>query len=255
MIIIRMVIKSHKMFDIHSHIIPRIDDGARDEADALSLLRLAQQDGTTHIVATPHIHSGRFENDQNTIFAGLSTLKKIIKEHSLTINVAASCELRLDIVHMAKLMSGEIPTLGTVNGYKIVLLEFPHSHIPPGAENFVKWLFNNGYKPIIAHPERNRDLLKSPSLLNPYLRLGCLTQVTAGSITGEFGNTVKSYALSLLAQDKVDVIASDAHNISRRPPVLSKAYALVTKEFGVEKADTLFKITPQKLTQTLFDEG
>ncbi|MEM5550503.1 CpsB/CapC family capsule biosynthesis tyrosine phosphatase [Pseudoalteromonas neustonica] len=255
MIITRMEIRRHSMFDIHSHIIPGIDDGARDEAEALSLLRLAQQDGTTHIVATPHIHCGRFENDHDTIHAGLNTLKRIIKDHSLTINVAASCELRLDIEHMPKLMRGEIPCLGIVDGLKVILLEFPHSHIPPGSENFVKWLFNKGYKPLIAHPERNRELLKSPSLLTPYLRLGCLTQVTAGSVTGEFGNKVKSFALSLLAQDKVDVIASDAHNISRRPPVLSDAYAVITKEYGLEKADMLFKTTPQKLTQTIFDES
>ena len=224
MTIILMERKNHNMIDIHSHIIPGIDDGARDEAETLSLLRMAQDDGTTHIVATPHINIGRFDNDQVCIMNGLALLKRIINENNLTIQVA-------------------------------ILLEFPHSHIPPGSDNFIKWLFNNGYRPIIAHPERNRDLLRSPSLLAPFIRLGCLTQVTAGSITGKFGPEVKTFAFELLKQNKVTVVASDAHNIKRRPPILSEAYNFVAHEFGEDKAIKLFKLNPQAITQTLFNEN
>lgn len=255
MTIILMEKKNHNMIDIHSHIIPGIDDGARDEAETLSLLRMAQDDGTTHIVATPHINIGRFDNDQACIMDGLALLKKIINENNLTIQVAAACELRIDVELMAKLKSGLIPALGVLKGLKTILLELPHSHIPPGSDNFIKWLFNNGYRPIIAHPERNRDLLRSPSLLDPFLRLGCLTQVTAGSITGNFGPDVKAFSFELLKQNKVTVVASDAHNIKRRPPILSEAYNFVTHEFGEDKAIKLFKHNPQALTQTLFNEN
>ncbi|MGP9671382.1 tyrosine-protein phosphatase [Pseudoalteromonas sp. AOP31-A2-14] len=202
------------MYDIHSHLIPGIDDGARDEVDALSLLRLAQNDGTTHIVVTPHIHYGRFENSTKTIMAGLQTLKKIIKESELTIKVAAASELRLDIELMAKLKAGDIPTLGVSDGLETILLEFPHSHVPPGSENFVKWLFANGYRSLLVHPERNRELLRSPQLLNPFLRLGCLTQVTAASITGGFGEASQNYSKILLKEDKVSVVASDGHYLA-----------------------------------------
>lgn len=242
------------MIDIHSHIIPGIDDGARDTAEALSLLRIAQEDGITHIVATPHINSGRFDNDDVNIMEGLALLKKIIIENNLSIQVAAACELRIDVGHMNRLKAGLIPHFSNYEGLKVILLEFPHSHIPPGSENFIKWLFSNGYKPIIAHPERNRDLLRQPSLLKSFISLGCLTQLTAGSITGQFGPEIESFSFQLLKENKVSVVASDAHNIKRRPPILSKAYKLVASEFGEKTATSLFIENPRAITKSLFNE-
>lgn len=252
MTITHMEKRQQRMVDIHSHIIPMIDDGARDEAEALSLLRLAQQDGITHIVATPHIHSGRFENTQSSIFAGLELLKQLIIDNHLSIKVAAACELRLDIEHMPALISGDIPILGVYKGYKLILLEFPHSHIPVGAESFIKWLIKNKYRPVIAHPERNRELQKFPNLLNPFIKQGCFTQVTARSITGEFGDTAREMVAELLDGKKVTVVASDAHNVKRRPPILSEAFQNVAQKYGSKRAETLFITNPKILCQSLF---
>lgn len=244
--------RPRRMVDIHSHIIPMIDDGARDEAEALSLLRLAQDDGITHIVATPHIHSGRFENTQHSIQTGLTLLKQLIFDNQLSIKVAAACELRLDVEHMATLASGNIPILGVYKGYKLILLEFPHSHIPVGADSFIKWLIKNKYRPVIAHPERNRDFQKFPNLLNPFIKLGCLTQVTARSITGEFGESAHTLVTELLNEKKVAVVASDAHNIKRRPPILSRAFQEVAHKYGSKRAETLFITNPKVLCRSLF---
>jgi protein-tyrosine phosphatase len=134
-----------------------------------------------------------------------------------------------------------------------MLLEFPHSHIPVGADKLVSFLKKRNITPVIAHPERNRDLLKSPDKINQFVRLGCWFQVTASSITGGFGETCQQLALDYIAKDIIQVIASDAHNIKRRPPILSEARKIVSTQFGEEVAQQLFYDNPYRITDTLFN--
>jgi protein-tyrosine phosphatase len=133
-----------------------------------------------------------------------------------------------------------------------MLLEFPHSHIPVGTDKLVTFLKKRNITPVIAHPERNRDLLKSPEKINQFVRLGCWFQVTASSITGGFGEECQQLALNYIEKGIIHIVATDAHNIKRRPP-LKEARTVVAEQFGEDTAQSLFYDNPYRITNTLFN--
>lgn len=240
------------MYDIHCHLIPGIDDGARDKEEALSLLRIAEKEGITHIVFTPHMHLGRFDNFKNDIFDSFIEFKLLAAKENIAIDLAFAAEVRIDadILHLCKL--GKIPFFKGENNQQVILLELPHSQFPPGAEKLISWMVAQGITPLIAHPERNRDIQKSPDLALKLKRLGCLLQVTAGSVLGQFGDKSQNLAFSLLEQKLADVVASDAHNLKRRPPKLKYAYQYIADNYSVEYANDLFINNPKSITKNLF---
>ena len=240
------------MIDIHCHILPGIDDGAKDMVEALALINLAVEDGVTRIVVTPHLHFGRFNNYLPVIESSFLALQEEVNKAKVQVELAYAAEVRLDSEILSLLASKELPVYGRYNNQQYMLLEFPHSHIPAGSELLVKHLLKQNITPVIAHPERNRDLLKSPDKIKPFVRLGCWFQVTASSITGHFGEDCKTLALSYIEQGFIQIVASDAHNLKRRPPVLSEARSKVTALFREEKAQQLFYDNPYNITASLF---
>lgn len=241
------------MIDIHCHFLPGIDDGAKDMDEALALIELAVKDGVTRIVLTPHLHLGRFENTLPVIQAAFFALDVEVKKAKLCVDLAYAAEVRLDSEILTLLASNQLPLYGLYQGQQYMLLEFPHSHIPAGSEMLVKYLKNKNITPVIAHPERNRDLLASPHKIKPFIRLGCWFQVTASSITGHFGDACQALALKYIEQDFIQIVASDAHNLKRRPPILSQARNTVIKLFGEDKAQQLFYDNPFNITASLFE--
>jgi len=243
------------MIDIHCHILPDIDDGAKDMAEALALITLAIEDGVSRIVVTPHLHFGRFDNTLSVIKSAFVSLETEVKKAGIDIPLAYAAEVRLDSEMLALIANKELPLYGNYDGKQFMLLEFPHSHIPAGSDILVKYLKKHNITPVIAHPERNRDLLDSPHKIKPFVRLGCWFQVTASSITGHFGDECQALALKYIEQDYIQIVASDAHNIKRRPPLLSKARIKVAELFGEEKAQQLFYDNPYNITASLFDHS
>lgn len=241
------------MIDIHCHILPGIDDGAKDMDEALALINLAVADGVTRIVVTPHLHFGRFENYLPVIQASFLALQQAVGEAGIVIELAYAAEVRLDSEILSLLSRQQLPLYGSYNNQQFMLLEFPHSHIPAGSDILVKHLLKQNITPVIAHPERNRDLLKSPDKIKPFVRLGCWFQVTASSITGHFGEECQTLALSYIEQDFIHIIASDAHNLKRRPPVLSEARSKISAMFGEAKAQQLFYDNAYNITASLFE--
>ena len=241
------------MIDIHCHILPGIDDGAKDMDEALALINLAVADGVTRIVVTPHLHFGRFENYLPVIQASFLALQQAVGEAGIVIELAYAAEVRLDSEILSLLSRQQLPLYGSYNNQQFMLLEFPHSHIPAGSDILVKHLLKQNITPVIAHPERNRDLLKSPDKIKPFVRLGCWFQVTASSITGHFGEECQTLALSYIEQDLIHIIASDAHNLKRRPPVLSEARSKISAMFGEAKAQQLFYDNAYNITASLFE--
>jgi protein-tyrosine phosphatase len=241
------------MIDIHCHILPGIDDGAKDMDEALALINLAVADGVTRIVVTPHLHFGRFENYLPVIQASFLALQQVVAEAGIVIELAYAAEVRLDSEILSLLSRQQLPLYGSYNNQQFMLLEFPHSHIPAGSDILVKHLLKQNITPVIAHPERNRDLLKSPEKIKPFVRLGCWFQVTASSITGHFGEECQTLALSYIEQDFIHIIASDAHNLKRRPPVLSEARSKISAMFGEAKAQQLFYDNAYNITASLFE--
>jgi len=240
------------MIDIHAHVLPGIDDGAKDMDEALALLRLAVADGVTRMVVTPHLHIGRFNNFNRNISNEFDVLLQAVNEHNINIELAYAAEIRLDSEIIPLLSGDKLPLYGEYNNKRYMLLELPHSHIPAGCDMLVKYLLRKNIIPVIAHPERNRDLLKDPRKIAPFVRLGCWFQLTASSIEGKFGDECRSLAMQYLEQDIIHVVASDTHSVKRRPPELSRAKDIITTAFGEPRAQALFIDNPYNITNTLF---
>jgi protein-tyrosine phosphatase len=242
------------MIDLHCHLLHGIDDGPDTLEESLELCRIAVDDGVLHAIVTPHIHPGRWENNQASINAGCTALQQALDQHEIPLQLGYAAEVRLTECIPDQVARAEIPFYGDVDGYQIMLLEFPHGHIIPGSENLAGWLMDNGIRPLIAHPERNKQIMKDSSQLQPYLDLGCWLQVTAGSVTGHFGRNSQYIAHQLLEDDTVTVLASDGHNARARPPALSESFEYIANIYGIERARRLMVETPAAIVADQFNE-
>lgn len=232
------------MIDLHNHLLPGIDDGADDMAAALAMARMAVEGGTTHMVCTPHLHAGRYDNTAASIDVSLQGFRTALAEAGIPLKVAAAAEVRFDMEIMLWHGAGQLPFLGEWEGRRVLLLEFPHSDIPFGAERLTQWLIDRNVLPLIAHPERNKGVMRTPSRLKAFIDQGCLLQVTAGSLVGRFGERAQELAESLLCERVVTVIASDAHNLQHRPPTLHEGRECAAAFVGDEEAARLVQGRP-----------
>lgn len=232
------------MIDVHSHIIPGIDDGARTMEMALEMARQAVESGVTHLVCTPHVHWGTFDNTPEIIEAGFQALKQAVSDNNIPLTLSWAGEVRVNEMVPVWFRQSTLPFLGSYEGKKVLLLEMPHSNMPAGLDQLFRWLHNEGVQPLIPHPERNRDVWKRPEKIQWLRNQGCLLQVTAGAFIGRFGEQVKDIALSMLSANQIDLVASDTHDIKRRPNDMGEAYKFVCGHASAEVADRLFKTTP-----------
>ena len=240
------------MIDLHCHILPGIDDGAQTIDDSLALLRAAIDDGISHVVCTPHIQLGRFDNTIDIIQTTFDELQTQVIKESLAIKLAYAAEVRIcpEIMLLAK--QKKLPFIGTWQGKNVLLLELPHSHIPPGTEQLLTWLNKNNIIPMIAHPERNRDIIADVNKFNRLTKADCLYQITASSLCGDFGEVPQKISEMLLREDKVTIIATDAHSVKRRPPKLAQAAKLAESIVGADKAKQLVYDTPKLISANKF---
>ena len=235
------------MIDLHCHILPGIDDGAQTLEQSLAMARCAVADGITHIVATPHIHAGRYENRASGIEAVRTELATALEREGIELELGAAGEVRIGAEVMQLMAEQHIPFLGQWNGMNVVLLELPHSHIPPGSINLVRWFKSRGVLPMIAHPERNKAVMEDISKIFPFIEEGCLMQLTAMSVAGHFGLGAHERALEFLERRWATVIATDAHNLEHRPPRLREAFEAAASLIGEPAAEQLVKGNPAKL--------
>lgn len=240
------------MIDLHCHLLPGVDDGPGTLDESLTLCRIAVADGITHAVVTPHIHPGRWDNTLDSIQQDCTTLQTQLARKNIPLQLGFAAEVRLTDQIMLLVESDAIPFYGQVDGYKVMLLEFPHGHIIPGTDKLVHWLMENKIRPLIAHPERNKQVMKDVGQLLPFIEMGCWLQVTAGSITGAFGERARRIARQLLEDDAVAVIASDGHNGLARQPGLKQAFSSVARDYGKEKALILTQHNPQRIVADQF---
>ena len=240
------------MIDLHNHLLPGIDDGAPDLQTSLALARIAVADGITHLVCTPHIHPGRYDNTPATIQVAHRQFVAALKDAGIALQVATAAEVRFGAELMQGIAQGSIPFLGEWQGRKVLLLEFPHGEIPFAAERMIDWLLQRDILPMIAHPERNKGVMRAPSRLKPFIEQGCLLQVTAGSVAGSFGPAAQAIAHDLLQQGLVTVLATDAHNVDYRPPVLTDGLQQAALLIGDAKAEALVRQTPWQIARGHF---
>lgn len=233
------------MIDIHSHIIPGVDDGADSWEEAVAMCRLAWEDGIQVIAATPHALNGLYLSDGNFVAEQIAILKERIKKENIELEIFQGAEVYSS--PDLPFILAEEPALTFNSRGRYFLLEFPHSVIPPHSEELIFQLGLRNLIPIIVHPERNLHVQGNISLLENLLRRGAFCQVTAMSFTGGFGPRARECAYQLLKRGLVHAVASDAHNQTGRPPILSKARQLIAECVGAEKAQELFELFPQKI--------
>ncbi len=196
------------MIDIHNHIIPEIDDGASSTGEALELVELAIEDGISRLICTPHMHPGRFDNNRDTIEPAFEKLKIAVEEKKLPIALAMAAEVRISDEFMMQLKRGKVPLLGQWESNDCILLEMPHQNIPVGIENLLSWLQRQNIRAVIAHPERNKEVMRYPERVQKLAERGALFQLTAGSVAGHFGSQAQETSRRLLDQQLVQFVGN-----------------------------------------------
>jgi protein-tyrosine phosphatase len=220
------------MVDIHAHILPGLDDGPETLHESIEMLHQAQTDGIQAIVATPHTLNGLYTNTPEMITNGIDNFCTEIKKHNIYINVYPGMEIHIcDDLHTRI----DNKSLISINNSRYVLIELPAPIIPPQFKEVIFQLKLNGYYPILAHPERNFAVQKNPNIIYDFIEWGVLIQLTAASVTGFFGSRIKKLCKKMLQNRLVHFLASDAHSVDNRPPILSEAHHECEKVLNDQK--------------------
>jgi protein-tyrosine phosphatase len=223
--------------DIHTHILPGVDDGAQNLAQSVELLKMAFQQGTGAVILTPH-YRGRYRgNTEQKLSVQYHELCKAAKKECPELELYLGCEVGYELDVSEKLADGSVLTL---NGTRYVLLEFPEKSFRSRIMDGVLEVLNFGYTPIIAHMERYEAFHRSPELTREVMELGALIQLNADSILGKYGFGLKRYCRRLLKAHQVHFIATDAHDTKSRKPDLKTCYRKICKKFGKDRAEMLF---------------
>jgi protein-tyrosine phosphatase len=207
----------HPHVDIHCHILPGLDDGAPNLEVSVEMARMAREDGTRHIVATPHANF-QFAYDGAKVAALRDELQAAIGPEPA---ILIGCDFHLSFENVRDAIAN--PRKYSVNQTQYQLVEFAESFKMDAMEGVLSQLLQAGMVPVLTHPERNPVFQQHDDLAGRYVQLGCVVQITSGSLTGDFGKTAFKTAMDLLDRDLVHVIASDAHSTKRRVPGLAAA--------------------------------
>lgn len=221
------------MIDIHHHLLPGLDDGPPDMELSVKMAERAAADGITHIVCTPHA-SDRYPYKPERNRALIAELASRIG-NKITLGLGCDFHMSYDNIQDAL----DHPDRYSINGRKYLLIEFADTNIPESTNDNLYELTVSKQRPIITHPERNPVLQRHPERLAALIRDGALVQVTASSLTGRFGRTAQAAAEKFLKRNWVHFLATDAHNLESRAPIMSQGYEFVRKHCGVETADRL----------------
>lgn len=236
------------MIDLHSHLLPGIDDGARDLDMALAMARMAVDDGIGTIACTPHILPGVYNNTRATIEDAVERLAAEIERAGIPLQVTSGADVHIAPHLLADLKNGTVPTIGESRYF---LFEPPDQIVPPRMDNFAFELVASGFVPILTHPERLVWIEKQYSLIQQLVAGGVLIQVTAGSFMGRFGHRAKYWAERMLDEGMIDLVATDAHNLDRRPPQLTPARDVISERAGDEMATQLVATNPLHILENV----
>ena len=211
------------------------------------MARLAVANGITEVHVTPHVHVGRWDNDHAIIEEAVAAHRVQLALAAIPLKLGFAAEVRLAYEVLPLIEEGRVPFLGELEGYKVMLLELPHSHVPVGSDKFVAWLLKRGIRPMIAHPERNKEIMRDSSRLRPFIVDGCLLQLTADAVAGEFGEVCERRAIEFLEHGWVTVLASDAHDVETRPPRIAPGLAVAASILGSDAAQLLVEGNPRRI--------
>lgn len=234
------------MIDIHNHILPAVDDGAKNADISLAMLKEAVDQGIEEIVLTPHLYEadiikGTGEWKQR-IDQAAEIIQKLVRERELPIKVHVKAEVRYqDLIPLI------LEELDVLMGGKYLLLEFHFLSVPNHLDRIIYEITKKGITPIIAHPERIKPWQREPEQIEELLNMGCPMQLDIGSFLGTLGPASKKLAELLLESDAVHLVGSDSHGIQSRPLYAKRGYDWLSDRYGNDYADLLLKENPAKV--------
>lgn len=232
------------LIDIHCHVMPGVDDGSRDMESSLEMLRIAEKDGISYMILTPHykpMHHN-VSPEHNSLYR--KELQKAAEAAGIGVRLFSGNEIYYADDSAAQLASGKICSLA---GSDYVLVEFHPTAPLKSIQNGAYEIMSTGYMPIIAHVERYSEVVSHPAFVRDLVDMGCYIQVNASSVLGDFGFGIGHFCKKLLKNNIVHFVASDAHDTRRRAPKLSECYRFVEKKFGEEYATRLFTMNPARV--------
>jgi len=238
------------LIDLHCHILPDIDDGPHSWKTSLAMARMAVEDGIRIIVASPHLFREKTVdlnalNEKAAITARISEFQKKLDAEQIPLQILPGCDCPLSLEALELLATDRVMTIN--DGKRYLLLEMPDLSIPPATPDICFQLQAKGITPIITHPERHFVFMENPEKLLRFLDLGCLMQMTAGSLTGTFGRRVAKVSQMMVKKGYIQLLATDAHSTGGRPPVLSKAVAQLTRLIGKNAALAMVTTIPERI--------
>ncbi|WP_077623345.1 tyrosine-protein phosphatase [Sediminibacillus massiliensis] len=218
------------MIDIHCHILPGVDDGAKTLEDSLDMANEAVSQGIHTIIATPHHLNGKYDNYKQEIIEQVDLLNDRIQAENIPLTILPGQETRINGEMINLLEEGDLLPLNQTSGYLFV--ELPSNHVPRYTKQLLFDLQVQGYKPIIVHPERNKELIQSPDQLYEFVNNGTLTQITAASVVGKFGKEIRKFSHQLIESNLTHFISSDAHNTTTRGFCMQDAMNEIQTSYG-----------------------
>ncbi len=233
------------MIDIHCHPLSGVDDGAKSFDVSVAMCKIAAEDGTTHLVATPHSnYKYAFQPEVNR--AKLAELQAAVGEKP---KLLLGCDFHLSFDNIQQCTKS--PADFTINGTKYLLVEMADHFIPEQLDHVFYDVEVAGLIPIITHPERNFVCQRKPHLVSHWVERGCLVQITAQSFLGHFGSDARRLAEQWLDHNLVHFFASDAHDVKHRPPKLAECYRKLAEVKGEELAELIMKHNPDAVVNGL----
>lgn len=237
------------MIDMHTHILYGVDDGPQTIEGTLQMLKAAVEEGITDLIVTPHAYHPKYTVKRDAIHRQINELIDSVKQLGYPLRLHSGQEIHLHEHLVENLLSGEAMTLAKS---RYLLLELPFYTVPAYTFQIIQTLIENGYTPIIAHPEKNRAIAENPNILNRLILQGAHAQITAGSLTGHFGRHIQKTAMQLVQANLIHCYGSDAHNVSSRPFEYSKGLIMLEKKVHYELITVLLENNRRILNDEAF---
>lgn len=232
------------IIDIHSHILPNLDDGASGMEETIHMLRIAYEQGIRKMIATPHYHLGRYENSITSVKESLEQVRIETKRQGIPVELVIGSEIYYHSEAVSNISLGNVSTLGETG---CVLVEFSPGTSLSYLRQALDFIIREGYTPIVAHVERYIEVTKKLDYIAGFIDMGCYIQINSGSITGNSGMKVKSFCKKLLKNELVHFIATDCHGVKFRAPEIQKSVQYIKKKFGDDYAKKLFIENPETM--------
>ena len=228
------------MIDLHSHILPELDDGSQSLEESLAMARMAVQSGVTVMVATPHCMDDRAQQ----VYAAWRLLREALRDTEIPLKLYLGMEIFGTADTVRLLRAGRLFPL---NGSQYPLIEFSFRSTGEEETQILYQVLRAGYRPLVAHPERYGYVRENPELINLWTKMGCLLQINRGSLLGRFGPGAQRMAAELVERGFVTAVATDAHSPRVRTPWMKNIQTLLSQEYSPQLARKLLLQNPQHI--------